>query len=177
MKNSQLQRYIIVMQVKKNSKKHRPPKSIDLFRIGASFLIKENKLKQKDIAIKLNKLRASIKTAQTDLSDFLHGRKNYGMAKQEALAHILGYSHLEILKYGESLSNNKIKNLKEEKQLRKVMLKSGISYSMHTILKMVKEILLCDYETSQLEKSSFIEDIIKKWKALKVTQKLKNYHK
>jgi len=143
-------------------------KTIDLFRMGVIHIINNiPNILQKDIAIKLNDLHASEKTAATDLNDFLRGRKLYSLDKQERLAQILGYSHFEILVYGEKVieNTNKIKNFKKEKQ-RKIMLKNGTFCSIGQILKMTEDFLLCDIKEVQIQKSMLIEKIMENWKIL-----------
>lgn len=150
-------------------------KTIDLFRSGIKAIIEAMPdTPQKEIALKLNKAHADPKTAASDFNDFLGGRKLYGQDKQERLAQILGYSHIEILKYGETIleRTGKIKNFKEEKQ-KKIMCKNGSNYSLATILKMAEDFLMSDDISLQIQRSYLIENIVRNWKTLMAIKKLK----
>lgn len=123
-------------------------------------------LLQKNIAKKLNDTMAYESHAITDFNDFLRGRKNYSLDKQERLANILGYSYLEMLKYGENLLDNKIIDFNEEKNLRKFITKNGENYSIATILKMAEDFLCCEIADLQLDKSYLVDNILTDWQKL-----------
>lgn len=146
-------------------------KTIDIFRKAVKTIIKNTpSIIQKDIALRLNETVAKKANAISDLSDFLGGRRNYSLKKQEKLAKILGYNHIDLLIYGRVLieKNGKIKNLEQEKIQKKIMLRSGKSYSILMIIKMVEDCLLFNMKEFQVTKSLLIDEIIRAWKEFKI---------
>lgn len=145
-------------------------KTIDIFRKAVNIVLDNTPgLLQKTIALKLNDKVANSATATSDFNDFLKGRKNYSLAKQERLATILGYSYIDLLNFGRSQFKQKITNLNDKRRQRKILLRNGTSCTYEILLKMVEQVLL-ENGNFDIQKSILIESIVEKWKEL---QKIK----
>ncbi len=72
----------------------------NLFILAVKKIISDKKIKQKDIAEKLN-INAS------ELSAFLGARKNFSEIRREQLSEILGYSYIDLLFLGKKIYEGK----------------------------------------------------------------------
>lgn len=144
-------------------------KTINIFRAAVNMILDSTPgLLQKTVAKKINDTVAHESTAISDFNDFIKGRKNYSLEKQERLAEILGYNYIDLLLLGRSLieDKNKIKNIKGQYIQRKVILRDGTSCTYATILKMAEQVLLTDGIDRSIQKSILIEQIIENWREL-----------
>ena len=147
--------------------------TVEIFRKAINFILDTTPgLLQKTIALKLNNTVAHRESATSDFNDFLHGRKNYSLKKQERLAQILGYSYIDVLIIGQNqIKNKKVANLYEKRKLKKIMLRDGSNCTYDAILKMTEQILLHN-GNFDIQKSLLIEQIVEKWKELKKDKKV-----
>lgn len=141
--------------------------TIDIFRRAVNIIIDSTPgLLQKTVAKKLNSTMAYEEHAITDLNDFLRGRKNYSLSKQERLAHILGYSYVDLLILGQNSLEKKTTKLQNKRLQKKILLRDGTSCTYATLLKMTEQIFLNKIEGFDIQQSFLIERIIETWKEI-----------
>lgn len=143
-------------------------KTIDIFRKAINNIIETTPgLLQKTIALKVNNTMAFEGHAITDFNNFIRGRKKYSLEKQERVAHVLGYSYLELLILGQDLIGGKnITKLNDKRLQKKIMLKDGTTCTYVIILKMTEQIFLSNVEHFDILRSLLIERIVETWKEL-----------
>lgn len=142
-------------------------KTIDIFRRSVNMILDSTPgLLQKTVAKKLNSTVAFEEHAITDLNDFLRGRKNYSLGKQERLAHILGYSYVDLLILGRNSFEKKTTKLQGQRLQKKILLRDGTSCTYATLLKMTEQIFLNKIEGFDIQQSFLIERIIETWKEI-----------
>lgn len=133
-------------------------KTIDLFRAGINSILRSTKLKQREIAIRLNPTYES-DSAASDFNNFLHNRKNYSVEKQVRLATLLDYTYLEVIEIGEGIMLGK-----NDTQF---ILDDGTTYSATVLSKMTKELLSCKIKELEIIQMYLVRDIVKYWQTLK----------
>lgn len=140
-------------------------KTIDLFRAGINNILRSMKIKQREIAIKLNSTYEP-NTAASDFNNFLHNRKNYSVEKQVRLANLLDYTYIEVIEIGEEVML--------EKNNTQFTLEDGTIYSATVLSKMTKELLSCKIKDLEIIQGYLVRDIVKYWQTLK--EKENNKH-